>query len=191
MQLGLNVMVQSKKKKKKKYTSEEKKLLTSNPGSRYCPHLSYTKVWMNNYRLPFYHHCLQIPGEADWEYDPMIIDQGMPCSPPVVIHDHHQGSQIRQGFWWSVGENFSITIKLPVFLYGENSQGSFTHSASPIITSCWLTNWRWNSNFFMLTALSQRSSGNENWLSGKILCNSSGDLGNPEGMGDLPPWPQG
>lgn len=142
MQLGLNLMVQSKTK----CSSDEKKLLTSNPGSRYCPHLSYTKVWMNNYRLPFYHHCLQIPGEADWEYDSMIIDQGdydsmiidqgMPCSPPVVIYDHHQGSQIRQGFWWSVGESFSITIKLPVFLYGENSQGSFTHSASPIITSC-------------------------------------------------------
>lgn len=58
----------------------------------------------------------------------MIIDQGMPCSSPVIIRDYHLGSQIRQGFWWRVDESFSITIKLPISLYGENSQGSFTHT---------------------------------------------------------------
>lgn len=91
---------------------------------------------MRHSRLPFYHHCFQISGEADWEYDSTITDQGIPCSPLLVIHDNNYGCQIRQGFWWSAGGSFSITIKLPVLLYSENSQDSLTQLCFP---RCYLT----------------------------------------------------
>lgn len=167
--------------------SGEKRLLTSNPDSRYGSHLSYTKVWMNNYRLLFYHHCFQIPGEAAWEYDPMIIDQGRPCSSPVVTYDYHLGSQIRQGFWWRVDESFSITIKLPISLYGENSQDSFTHTLLLQV----LPHTGSSTGDETLTSLHWYLNTDQQWklVFGMILCNSSKDLENPKGMGKLPQWP--
>lgn len=134
---------------------------------------------MNKSRLPLYHHCFQIPGE--WESMIRL------CSPLAVIHGNPQGCQTRQGFWWSAGGRFSITIKLPALLYGENSQGSLTGSF-PGVTSHWLPPWRGNSHFLTLTAFSQHSSSNENW--NLAWCLSSRALETPKRIRGLSQWPQ-
>lgn len=92
------------------------------------------------------------------------------------------GCQTRQGFWWSAGGRFSITIKLPVLLYVETPK-AHSLTVSPGVTSHWLTPRRGNSHFLTLIAFSQHSSSNENWY--LALCLSSRDLETPKRISDL------